>query len=175
MSKRPTITLAAEHKAIAADIGTALGEIERIPLRQIARMVAVRGAEWVGRVAIDAASLYASDEAAPEKVALDGTARTLGGVFFQLARSRATAEGTVPRKVFCAVFYSPTPKDKTPAPATVDKPAKAAPAAKKAARQWPVSKPAADTPQAVAPAARSKRPAKYAMPEVEYVTPRRKL
>jgi hypothetical protein len=70
---------------------------------------------------------------------------------------------------------SPSPKVKTPAPAVADKPAKVAPVAKKAARQWPASKPAADTPQAVAPAARSKRPAKFAMPEVEYVAPRRKL
>lgn len=70
----------------ADEIAALLGETEATPCAQILRVVERKGADWARALAREALTL----EAAGGRVRRDGERRTVGGIFFRLAKRRLT-------------------------------------------------------------------------------------
>lgn len=89
--------LTKEQRQLAVNIGEKLGENEKKPLRQIQRLIELAGEEIVLKLLDDTLEI----ETQGGMLTLDGTRRrTLGGVFFHLARQ------SLPQEIVGQVFFT---------------------------------------------------------------------
>lgn len=99
-------------KRVAADIAAALGETEPRPIAQIGRIVVLMGEQWTTEACETAVCFHRGlrGESALSEALLrrrDGTARPLGGVFFEWCRrvaSDAVKAKTITRRQFFRAF-----------------------------------------------------------------------
>ncbi len=105
VSTAPAIDVASlSPQQLAARIANGLGELQRVPRGQIARVVRILGAPAALAFYEQAQAI----EAAGGEMLPDGSrGRTVGGIFFRLVRK------SVPRKVRLQIF--PGPRGKQPA------------------------------------------------------------
>jgi hypothetical protein len=126
-----------EAKEVAAGIATRFGETSKRPRAQLRRMAVLMGAEWMRTVANTAAELH-SLQREPGTGPLflpSGNKRTLGGLFFAVARS-AAKDIVAARRDFFRCFYD-RPKQAKAKP--VAKPKRAPPKPKPAPRKQTVA------------------------------------
>lgn len=94
------------RREAAAKIADALGETGERPRAQIARIVALMGAEWTRDVLQEALKVD-NTPILPINWRSDGQRRTIGGVFFAVARTRTSglvACGAITRRDFFRCF-----------------------------------------------------------------------
>lgn len=108
--RKPT----AAERAAAAEIADALGERAPRPRKQIERIVGLMGEAWTRDVATAATILRARTDTEITRARFplrpDGKPRSLGGVFFVLARG-AAQDDAIPRREFFRCFTDRAPRD----------------------------------------------------------------
>ena len=110
------------RRKVAAEIAAALSETGERPRAQIARIVALMGAEWTRDVLQEALKVD-NTPILPINWRSDGQHRTFGGVFFAMARARASLDvlsGGITRRDFFRCFFDrpakPRPVVERPVP-----------------------------------------------------------
>lgn len=118
-----------EADKVAAEIAERLGETEEGPREQIRRIARETGPAFV-RTAADASTVARSELGVPGlRECLDGAPRTIGGVFFVVARKMCSGEvaaGRLDRKAFYRLFVAHMGRKTPPTP----RPPKGPPASK---------------------------------------------